>query len=364
VDALLERLAAVYYGLAGLVALLPASRPRAVGGAGLALLGLAAAADTIAPRGPAGAFFSINEGLALVGLGLVGAALWLARSRKTRGDRTAPPAPPPLPVSPAPDLPLVVGLLLAAFAPQVLLLALGVALALALAIRATARRGARLALLLLLLAAASIGIGFGLLLTILGSEGGSVAALSEGPLSLAAERLLTLLIGGGALALAGLPPFHRVPWGRNLAPLCAILLLRVVLPGFPAGLFSWQVAVLCLLLLSFAWSAVVGRWAQAVITAGLMVLWSGPDGALAGSALVGWGYLLELLAGIGAGRGMSLSPRWRGVTVLPAAFVALPALRAGLRAQVLLSVLTVAACVAGLLLHWKRNPREAHAPLY
>lgn len=363
-DALLERLALVYLILAGAVALLPAARLRALGGAGLALLGLAVAADATADSGSASGFATINEILALGGAVLVVAALWLTLKRKGDGDPAGLPPPDRFLVSPPLDLLLLSGLLVAALAPQLLLLGLGAALVLASATRATLRRGRPMALLLLLPAAASLGIGFGLLFTILGPEGGRVAALGEGPLSLAAERLLTLLIGGGSLAVAGLPPLHRVPWGRNLAPLSAILLLRVILPGFPAGLLTWQVVALLLLLLSFVWSALAGRWPQAAVAGGLMALWSGALGAFAGSALVAWGCCAEIGAAIAAGRGVTLSPRWRGLAVLPAALAALPALCAGLRAQVLLSVVTAAACVAGLLLQWKRHPRAAQAPLY
>jgi hypothetical protein len=364
VDALLEQLAPVYCGLAGLVVLLPGPRSRAWGGVGLVLVGLAAAADATAGDAAPGGFVTINELLALGGIAVVAAALLLAFRWQEPGD------PPELAAaaasvgSPPVDRWLLGGLLLAALAPLILLLVLGVALALTSAARATLRQRRPAALLVLFPATVCVGIGFGLLLRILGPEGGRVGNLSEGPLSLAAERLLTLLLGGGTLALAGLPPLHRLPWGRNLAPLSAILLFRVMLPGFPAGVLAWQVPAMLLLVASFLWSALVGRWSHAAIAGGLLALWSGNAGALPGSVLVAWGCLVELGTVWKVRQGVTLTQRWRGLTVLPAALAALPALRAGLRAQVLLSVVTAAACIAGLLLKGKRVPGAASAPLY
>jgi len=364
VDALLERLAGLYYGLGALVALLPAARHRALGGAGLVLLGLASAANAVAFPGAAAGFVTINELLALSGALLVAGALVSALTRKRSPDAAGLPAPGLAPLFPSFDLLLLSGLLLAALAPWILLLGLGAALALASATRAALRSRRPLGLLLLLPASAALGSGLALLLTILGPEGGRVAALGEGPLSLAAERLLTLLLGGAALALAGLPPLHRVAWGRSLAPLSAILLLRIVLPGFPAGLLTWQVAAFLLLAVSMSWSALTGRWGQAAISGGLMALWSGGEGAIPGAVLVAWGCSVEIGNALAQRRGVVLSERWRGLATIPAALAGLPALRAGLRAQVLFSVLAVAACGAGLLLQSKRDSHAVPAPLY
>ena len=362
-DALLEHLAAAYYALAGIVVLLPSRRSRALGGAGVALTGLAAAADAVAVPGSSGGFATINEVIGLCGIVIVIGALRLALRRSEATDPLIPPDLAPAPKVPRLDSLLLAGLLLAALAPHLLLFGLGAALALVFGARSAFRAVQPSALLILLPAALSLGAGFALLLTILGTEAGNLAAVAEWPTSLAAERLLTLFLGGGALLLAGLPPLHRVPWGRQLAPLSALLLLRIVAPGFPSGLLTWQAPAMLVLAAGTMWSALGGRWVWAAVGGGLLALWSGAEGATAGAVLVGWGWLVETGTAIAARRGVQLAERWRGIPALPVALAALPALTAGLRAQVLLSVAALATCVAGLLVQWQRRPR-AQAPLY
>jgi hypothetical protein len=364
VDALLEHLAVVYYALAGLVALFPSPRARALGAAGVALVGLAAAADAVGAPGTDGGFATINEVIGLCGIAVVMGALRSALRPSIVTDPAIPPDLAPAPPVPRLDPLLLSGLLLAALSPHLLLLGLGTALALAFAARAATRVARPSALLLLLLATLSLGAGFGLLLTILGPESGRLVAAAEWPTSLAAERLLTLFLGGGALLLGGLPPLHRVPWGRQLAPLSALLLVRLVAPGFPAGLLTWQAPAMLVLAAGTMWSALDGRWAWAAAGGGMLALWSGPEGATAGGVLVAWGWLVETGTATAARHGVVLAVRWRGVSALPAAVAALPALTGGLRAQVVLSVATVAVIVAGFVARWKRGPRRLQAPLY
>src|SRR4026207_611881 len=58
----------------------------------------------------------------------------------------------------------------------------------------------------------------------------------------------------------------------------------------------------------------------------LLALWTGVDGGVvAGSVLVGWGWVVESGAAVGAGRGIALSARWAGFSALAAGPAALPA---------------------------------------
>ena len=363
-DALLEHFAAVYYALAGLVALFPAARVRALGAAGVALVGLAAAAGAVGAPGSDGGFATINEVIGLSGIAVVlGALLAALRPSVVTDSSTPPDLAPTTPVTRLDPL-LLVGLLLVALSPHLILVGLGTALVLAFAARTATRAARPSPLLLLLLATLSLGAGFGLLLTILGPESGRLAAAAEWPTSLAAERLLTLFLGGGALLLAGLPPLHRVPWGRQLAPLSALLLVRLVAPGFPGGLLTWQAPAMLVLAAGTMWSALQGRWAWAATAGGVMALWSGSAGVIAGGVLVAWGWLVEIVTARAPRHDFVLAERWRGFFALPAAVAALPALTAGLRAQVVLSVATVAVIVAGFVAQWKRDPRRLQAPLY
>jgi len=366
VDALFERLSSLYLMLVGLAVLLPAARLRALAGVGLAFLGLAAAADRVAAPGADSAFSNINQFLALAGVVVVLAALLL-----TVGVRRHDPGEPGRPGSiltaaPSPLDPLLLaGLGIAALAPHLLLLGLGAMLALASAVRVTLRARRPAALIPLLTGALCLGAALGLILTIRGPLGGQLADLDSGPFSLAAERLLVLLLGGAGLLFAGVPPLHQVPWQRSLAPLSAVLLARVIGAASPEGLLTWQMPAMLVLAGGLAWSAAQRRWTHLAVAGGLLALWSGAGGgAVAGGVLVTWGWVVETGAVAAAPRGITLRARWAGLAALPAALAALPALTAGLRAQVLISVAAVAGCAAGLALQWKRGSRAVRAPLY
>jgi hypothetical protein len=367
VDALLEGLEPVYFLLVCVVAVQPAARFRALAGVSLTLLGLATAAERVAGPGTHGAFNTSNEVLA--GAAILGVlAVVLRGLLRSGGPRPPAPSAPQGGRSQAEsqlDLLLVAGSLLAAFSPHLLLLGLGMLLGLASAVRAVLRAGRPLALVLLLAGGGSVTIGLVLMLTILGPDGGRVARLAEGPFSLAAERLLVLLIGSASLLLAGLPPFHQLPWGRRLAPLSTILLVRLIAGPFPLGLATWQAPLLLMLLAGLVWGALRNQWPLVAVAGGMMAIGSGmPAGVRAGCVLVAWGWLVESGAVVAARRGVTLRARWAGLPALPAALAGLPALTAGLRAQVLISVLAVAACAGGLLLRWKRDGRALQAPLY
>ncbi|HEV8612459.1 MAG TPA: hypothetical protein VGQ73_03045 [Gemmatimonadales bacterium] len=358
-DALLERLALIYCLLAMLVAPVPDARLRALAAAGVCLLGLAAAADEVAASATAGQFANLNELLALAGsvVALTGIVLGFRRREPE--------------IRPAStvslmrlDPLLLTGLGLAALAPHLLWLGLGVLFALVAAARTTLRARRLAWLLLLTLAVGLLGSAFALMFTILGPESARLERLGEGPFSPAAERLLGLLLGASSLLLAGVPPLHRVPWGRALAPLAALLIARLVVPDFPLGLATWQVPAMALLVAGLAAAAWSGHWPQAVVAGGLLALWSGLGGVSAGYVLVAWGWLVETGTALLSQRGIALRTRWAALPAIPAALAALPALTAGLSAQVLLSVAAVGGCAAGFVIEWKRGARELQAPLY
>lgn len=363
-DALLERLPAVYYLLAALVMLLPRKASRALGGAGVALVGMAAAADAAGSAEADAAFVTINELLALAGAVLVAGAVWSALRRAPARAESCEALRPPSSWSGA-DPVGVCGLALAGLGPHLLLIGLGAALALTSAARKSVRSGRLRALLPLVVGAVSLGVSLTLMLTVLGPLGGLVRNLPEGPFSPATERLLALLLGGSVLLFAGLPPLHRLPWGQNLAPLGAILLARLILPALPLGLLIWQVPAMVLLTAAFLWCALIGSGTQAAVAAGLLSLWSGaPGGRWAGVVLVAWGWLVEVGVASGVRRRIVLTSRWDGLFAIPVALAALPALRAGLTAQVGLSVLVVMATVTGFLTRWYRTAHPFRAPLY
>ncbi len=353
---------ALYAGLALLVVLIPIARFRALGGAGLGLVLLAAASDRSAGPSDSSAFATINEVLVVVGAMVVlGAAVTGVR-------RT--PQPPPSPVFPQSPIPnpqplLFVGLALAAAAPHLLLVELGILLVLVAAVRTTLRARSRWWLTGLFASAVLLALGFVLALTILGPEGGRMLALQDGPFSPAAERLLVMLLGAGTLLLAGLPPLHRAPWRLGLAPLAAIVMVRVTLPALSGGVGEWQPLAMLLLAGAGAAAAFTRRWPAFAVAAGLASLWSGvPSGALGAQLLVLWGWLLQLAAEGRLGRIPKLGERWAGLALLVPALAALPALEAGLGAQVVLSVALVVAGVAALLREFLRRPGVVHAPLY
>jgi hypothetical protein len=365
VDAILERLPLVYATAVALTLFLPTVRARALGGIGLCLIALAAAGDAVG--GPRGGreFTTINEGFALLGAAVVLAALMLViRGRlrsPTEGGREVGITPVPGELDPLP----LAGLLLAALGPHLLIVAAGALLALAAALRQVIRAQRPLWLGPLLLAGALLGTAIALTFTILGPLGGGLAMLPVGPFSPAAERLLVMLVGGATLVVAGLPPLHRAPYGLALAPLGAVLLVRILAPAFPGGLSDWQPLAMLLLVASLAQAAFGGRWRQAAVAAGFLALWSGQrNGALAGLVLVCWGWAAWAGGQALARRGIRLDSRWAGIPAAIPGLVILPALIATLGSQVVVSVLAVVVVAIGLGRAVLQRAPSVPGPLY
>jgi hypothetical protein len=364
VDAVFERLDGLYLGLSLLVVLIPGPSQRWLGGAGLGLLLLAAASDRAAGSAAGTSFATINEVLALLGVLLIAVATWRGFTRRARD--TAPPEPATSRRAAFPDSWLLIGLLLLAAAPHLLLFSLGIALVLVAMIRAALRTpGPRWWVIPVLGGAGFLGVAMVLLLTILGPTGGGMQALAEGPFSPAAERLVVLLLASGSLLLSGIPPLHRFPWGQDAAPLAGSVVARIVVPALGGGLLDWHALVMLLLALAAIAAALGRRWPAALIATGLFTAWSGlPAGLLPGLVLVLFGWLASQAARGRLGGVRLLPARWSGVPALLPAVVALPALEAGLRSQVTLSVLLVAGLMAGLLAAAWRRPAPMEPTLY
>jgi hypothetical protein len=359
VGGLLARLAAVYVVFAVLVAILPAPRARALGGIGLALLGLGAAGE--AAGGPGGGilFTGVNVGLAAAGVVIALGATVLAR----RPGSTPEPAREPGPAldargHPGLDPLLLAGLALAAAGPHLITIGAGGVMALAAAARGAVRAGRAAWLAALVAAGGLLSIALWLAFTILGPAGGGVGGLAGGPFSPAAERLLAPLLGGAGLLVAGLPPLHRAPWRLSLAPLGAILVARIVAPAFPGGLADWEALVGLLLMAALAWAAVTGGWRAVAAAAGMAALWSGRlEGVVPGCVLVLWAWTADQLAAAAEPKGVRVGARWAGVPALIPALATLPALVALLGSQVLISVLGVVAVMTGLGVEARRRSR-------
>ena len=360
-DALFDGSGWLYYGLALLMALIPGSRHRALAGAGLGLALLGAAGDRAGGHVAGTTFTTINEVLLLLGGAVVVAAALMEfrRGVPPRPERS------PIPAPGYPDPILLIGLALAAAAPHLLLLELGILLALVSVVRAALRGANRWWLAVPLLGGALAGIALLLMLTILGPEGGSIAALPDGPFSPPAERLLVMLLGAASLLLAGIPPLSRTPPGLGLAPLAAILMARLVVSALPGGLLEWQPLAMLLLLVSGGLAAFGGRWAAFAVVAGLAGLWSGePSAAFAALVLVLFGWLAEQAGSGRLGPIGRLPPGWDGLPLVIPALAALPVLAGGLRSQVVLSVALVATGIVALVVRGARRPEGIQPPLY
>jgi hypothetical protein len=201
----------------------------------------------------------------------------------------------------------------------------------------------------LLAGAVLLGTALALTLTILGPIGDRLDDLAAGPFSPAAERMLVMLYGAGALLLAGVPPLRRVPWGVTLAPLAAILLVRVMGTGFPGGLSEWQPLAFLVLGAGTVWSGLRRDWPAMLAGGGLLVLWTGRATAdLPGAILVLTAWLLERF-------GVLIPERWQGLPVVPAALAGSAGLATLLGTEVVLPVAATVSIAGALALGARRR---------
>jgi hypothetical protein len=359
VDAIAERPFILYALLGVVTVLLPTARTRALAGAGLGIAALGLAADSMGGDASGTIFTAINE--VLIGLGaaiviLAAALAW--RLRQTSGRVVRTPGEPP--ARSWPDQEVLLGLLIAAAGPYLILLGAGALLVLFRPARSALLKDRYGWLALLLGAAALLCVALFLLFTILGSLGASMAEIASGPFSPAAERLLVLLIGLASLLLSGLPPFHRAPWRLSLAPLAAILLTRILAAALPGGLGDWDSPAMLWLVAALAYGAWSRHWSIVAVAGGLISLWSGlTAGILPGCVLVLWGWLDD--AGLlDTGRlGGTNRERWSGLKALVPALAAPFGLAAALHSEVLLPVVAMVAISLALVIEAGRRPRPA-----
>ncbi len=185
-----------------------------------------------------------------------------------------------------------------------------------------------------------------LMATIAGPEGLAVGALPMLPTSPAAERLLGLVFLVVAWATAGLWPLHRQVPAAPLAPVGALLLVRVVLPAVPDGLEHWRPLVMPAIVLGIWHAALSGRLAGVAVGLAWVGLLGASREGLSGAALLLAGALaLELGQ---TGRVHRWRPVVRVASALAAGAGALLAVESGLGVEVVYTVLAVGGIVAAV----------------
>ena len=185
-----------------------------------------------------------------------------------------------------------------------------------------------------------------LMATIAGPEGLSIAALPVVPTSPAAERLLAPVFLLAAWATAGLWPLHRQADAALLAPAGALLIARIVIPALPDGLEHWRALAMPLIVAGTGHAALSGRAkGLAVGMAWVGLLGATPGGRLGAALLLGGALVLELSRLAAASRAMRLTV---SASAIAAGIGGVVAAEAGLRAEVVYTVLAVAALVAAV----------------
>lgn len=285
---------------------------------------------------PVGAFVTALG--AVVGVGLL---LVLAGRLAVR-------AAPPLGDSPAPRAGLAgiaAGAVLAAAGPGAGFVFLGTILAAAggwLMRRAAGSRPLPIAPLLTLLLIPA----WWLMRTIAGPEGLAIASLPDLPWSPAAERLLAGVLLLAAWAASGLWPLHGEEPAGLTTPVAALLIVRVAIPAVPDGLEHWRALVLPVIVAGL-WHAVFTQRRAAAVAA---LAWVGLA-TIDPAGQVGAG--LVLVGGLAMDLGERLTRDSHGVraliragAVLLVGVGALLAAEAGLRAEVVYTVLAAGALAA------------------
>jgi len=324
-------------------------RGSAIAGAALVVAGAAAAVWQL--RAPLALAGSARTLVAVLGIGAVAAGLALAvgldvrRLRSVHGQaQTSEPAGEArigglaiVRASPGAIAAIAAGTLAAAVGPHVGAVFGGVALA-ALAGVWLERGGARGAgIAAAAVTVAALGVAYWLLDTIAGPVGLALAALPEVPLSDAAERLLALPLAGVTWLLLGLWPLPRRPLASALAPAGVALWARVAAPALPDGIAHWQPLVALAAVAGLWHGAVAGRTRGLVLGLALLALaCSGPTSAAAAVLLV----IGAIAADVGSGV-------FRRAGVVAAGLGMLLAFEAGLRAQVVFTVLAAVGMGAG-----------------
>lgn len=182
-----------------------------------------------------------------------------------------------------------------------------------------------------------------LLLTVAGSAAPSLAALPDAPLSPAAGLWLTPWLLLAAWGLLGQWPLQSLVPPPMLALVAGVLLIRVGVAAIPDGLLGFQAAVAPVVVLSLCWAVATGRGAMGLSALGLFGAIAVPERGATWLLLVFGAASLTVVA-----ERLRATPRFlldRGIWLLAAVGV-WPALEAGLRTQVVYTVLCAAALAA------------------
>lgn len=186
-----------------------------------------------------------------------------------------------------------------------------------------------------------------LMSTIAGPEGLAVVSLPDLPWSPAAERLLGLVLIVASWAASGLWPLHREEPAALTALAGALLVLRVVVPAVPDGLAHWRALAMPVVVVGL-WHAVATdrRDGVAVALAWVGLMSGEPPGQLGAALLIVAALLLELWIRISPASAAARRAL-EATAALLGGVGALFAIDAGLRAEVVYTVLAVAALVTG-----------------
>jgi hypothetical protein len=210
------------------------------------------------------------------------------------------------------------------------------------------RRGAR-RLPVLPLVTLTLIPAYWLLHTIAEPLGLGVATLDQVPLSPAAARLLALPFALVTWAWMGLWPLHGAVRPVLLAPVGAALWIRVAAPAAGEGLLHWQPLVVAVAVAGIWHAAADGRLASVLVALGFAALASlRPQAVAAAGLLFGAALTLKLPRPPG-GPSLVAFDVLRRLGFATSAIGALLAFMAGLRAEVVLTVLAAAGLAYGYL---------------
>lgn len=194
--------------------------------------------------------------------------------------------------------------------------------------------------------------------TVAGSTRVWVGSLPMVPFSPAAESLVAPGLLVALWASAGLWPLHRQVPGALLAPLGALLVIRVGLPAVPLGLEHWRPAAVPLVVLGIWHAAWIGRGPLLAAAAAVLGLLSQPAGSVGAIvALLAAAAGLELSA-TAAAPGLRVT---RVLLVIVGGWGGLAVVEAGLRTETVYTAVGVAG-VALAFASRDRSQATAAAP--
>jgi hypothetical protein len=314
----------------------------------LALLGAAAIVGTALPLlASAGWMHALAAAVALgAGLGVVGASLIGGARRLSRGTPSAEPGSIyPRGSARARNTLLGLGVILTVAAPHLHLLIAGGIVAAVAAFAVARPAGIGRVPVFPAVATGALAFVAYYLGVIAGPTGLSLQALTEAPLSTAAQAYLVPALAIGAMGFFGFWPLTALTPGTWLAPAGVALLLRLGAESLPLGMEGWRTVAVPIGVIA-AWAAALGRRPLALASSGAWMACFASAGAGAAAA-----WLLALVPVLGvqladepAEPAITRRPFLRdAVLVAVAALGGTLALDALLRAEVVYAVAAAAA---------------------